>query len=77
MASCPKCGKEIDRLICMVPVYLEESVYVVEQDGGRDIFYEEICHHEIDHLENNYICLECDETLFHRGDEAANLLLGE
>ena len=79
MPKCPECGKEINELINYQSFQHKYNVVVEERHGGRYIeFYE----HDsfIDDSEeaiNEYVCPECEQTIFNSDSDAEYFLLGE
>ena len=77
MPFCPKCGKEIDRLISVeYPTYVEKwEVYVTE---GGNLDYGECLEKEIiDNEIDRYECPECGEVLFRSCEYAEKFLKGD
>ena len=77
MPFCPKCGKEIDRLISVeYPTYVEDWEVYINEDGNLD--YGECLEKEtIDSEIDGYKCPECGATLFYSWGEAEEFLKGD
>jgi len=73
---CPKCGKEIDRLISVeCPMYVKKYEVYVAEDGLLDYgecVYEKLIENDVE----GYECPECGETLFYSWQEAEEFLKG-
>jgi ribosomal protein S27AE len=73
MVKCPKCGAEINYLICYT-INKEEAIFSINKDG--ELEYEEV--EEIGDIpDQRYKCPNCGEDLFLDEEEAEKFLRGE
>jgi len=74
MPKCPKCGKEITSLRCIIHLVAEYELTAKSED---DFDYKEVWEEEDELYLRDYYCPKCGKTLFNIEDDAINFLLGK
>ena len=75
MPKCPKCGAEINQLICYVSNVTEVDAFTLDEKG--EPFYDKIDEIYDESSDIEFTCPVCDKPLFHKEEEAIRFLKGE